>query len=134
MPTLLRGVDKMSRDLNAKVFKGLGLLVALSKKPTMMPLADACACVNISLSYGEQLAVVLRRMGVIVGVRGPGGGYYFADGAWEIPIMRVIRALAEVPEEGDFSMDARTILAGWERKTVRDYLEFREDREGSGKK
>jgi Rrf2 family iron-sulfur cluster assembly transcriptional regulator len=36
---------------------------------------------TISLSYLEQLFSRLRRAGMVVGVRGPGGGYKLSQGA-----------------------------------------------------
>lgn len=113
-------------NLGARVSKGLSLLAALSSKPSGMRLADACDETCISLSYGEQLAAVLRQMGVIVGTRGPGGGYRFADGAWKIPIMNIVRALVGVPEGGELSLDVEVLLLGMEGKSLEDYLEIRE--------
>ena len=115
-----------NHNLGARVFKGLSLLAALSKNPIMMRLADACDQMSISPSYGEQLAAILREAGVIVGVRGPGGGYRFAEGAWKIPIMDIVRALAGVHKGGELSLGVRALLMGMEGKSLEDYLDILE--------
>jgi len=38
-------------------------------------LSDISSCQGISLSYLEQLFSMLRKAGLVQGVRGPGGGY-----------------------------------------------------------
>jgi Rrf2 family iron-sulfur cluster assembly transcriptional regulator len=50
---------------------------------------------TISLSYLEQLFSRLRRAGMVVGVRGPGGGYKLSQGADDINIAQVILAVDE---------------------------------------
>jgi Rrf2 family iron-sulfur cluster assembly transcriptional regulator len=50
---------------------------------------------TISLSYLEQLFSRLRRADMVVGVRGPGGGYKLSRGADEINIAQVIMAVDE---------------------------------------
>ena len=50
---------------------------------------------TISLSYLEQLFSRLRRADMVVGVRGPGGGYKLSRSAEEINIAQVILAVDE---------------------------------------
>lgn len=50
---------------------------------------------DISLPYLEQLFVRLRRAGLVVSVRGPGGGYRLARPADEINIVEVLDAVDE---------------------------------------
>ena len=50
---------------------------------------------TISLSYLEQLFSRLRRARMVVGVRGPGGGYKLSRGAEEISISDIILAVDE---------------------------------------
>ena len=50
---------------------------------------------NISLSYLEQLFAHLRQAGLVVGLRGPGGGYKLAHPADTISIAQVIQAVNE---------------------------------------
>ena len=49
----------------------------------------------ISLAYLEQIFARLRRGGLVVGARGPGGGYVLARSAREIPVFDVIAAVDE---------------------------------------
>lgn len=49
---------------------------------------------EISLAYLEQLFVRLRRAGLVVSVRGPGGGYLLAETPAAISIDRIVRAVA----------------------------------------
>ncbi len=50
---------------------------------------------NISLSYLEQLFAQLRQAGLVVGLRGPGGGYKLAHPAQSITVAQVIQAVNE---------------------------------------
>lgn len=50
---------------------------------------------QISLSYLEQLFAMLRRAGLVVASRGPGGGYRVQRPASEITLGEVFRAVAE---------------------------------------
>lgn len=50
---------------------------------------------GISLSYLEQLFSRLRRQGLVVSVRGPGGGYRLAKSHSEISVAEIINAVDE---------------------------------------
>jgi Rrf2 family iron-sulfur cluster assembly transcriptional regulator len=58
-------------------------------------LADIAQRQGISLSYLEQLFAKLRKRGLVVSVRGPGGGYNLAREAASIYIAEVITAVDE---------------------------------------
>jgi Rrf2 family iron-sulfur cluster assembly transcriptional regulator len=60
-----------------------------------VPLADIAARQEISVSYLEQLFAKLRRGGLVVSVRGPGGGYRLARAASETRIADIIMAVDE---------------------------------------
>ena len=50
---------------------------------------------SISLSYLEQLFSRLRRQGLVISVRGPGGGYKLAKNYDEISVAEIINAVDE---------------------------------------
>lgn len=58
-------------------------------------LAEISRRQEISLSYLEQLFSRLRRAGLVVSTRGPGGGYSLARPAHEISVSEVIEAVDE---------------------------------------
>jgi Rrf2 family iron-sulfur cluster assembly transcriptional regulator len=58
-------------------------------------LADIAQRQGISLSYLEQLFAKLRKRGLVLSVRGPGGGYHLAREASAIFIAEVITAVDE---------------------------------------
>ncbi len=58
-------------------------------------LAEIAGRQEISLSYLEQIFARLRRGGLVVGARGPGGGYVLARAAADIPVFAVISAVDE---------------------------------------
>lgn len=58
-------------------------------------LADIAQRQGISLSYLEQLFAKLRKRGLVISVRGPGGGYNLAREARAIYIAEVITAVDE---------------------------------------
>jgi Rrf2 family iron-sulfur cluster assembly transcriptional regulator len=57
-----------------------------------MPLAEIASRSNISLSYLEQLIAALRRHGLVMSHRGPGGGYMLAREAADIRIADILHA------------------------------------------
>lgn len=60
-----------------------------------IPLQDVAARQEISLSYLEQLFALMRRAGLVNGVRGPGGGYRLARPAAATTIAEIILAVNE---------------------------------------
>ncbi len=58
-------------------------------------LADIAARQEISLSYLEQLFSRLRRRGLVISARGPGGGYRLAKGAADTMISEIVLAVDE---------------------------------------
>ena len=58
-------------------------------------LTDIATRQTISLSYLEQLFARLRRAGMVVGVRGPGGGYKLSKNTADISISDIILAVDE---------------------------------------
>jgi len=58
-------------------------------------LSDISSRQGISLSYLEQLFARLRKNGLVLSTRGPGGGYRLSRSASEIAIVEVITAVDE---------------------------------------
>ncbi len=58
-------------------------------------LTDIATRQTISLSYLEQLFAKLRKAGVVIGVRGPGGGYKLSRDVSEINVAEIITAVDE---------------------------------------
>lgn len=71
----------------------LDLAFHSQKKP--VTLTDIATRQTISLSYLEQLFSRLRKAGMVIGVRGPGGGYKLSRVADEINIADIISAVDE---------------------------------------
>lgn len=71
----------------------LDLAIHQGKGP--IALADIAQRQGISLSYLEQLFAKLRKRGLVISVRGPGGGYNLARDATSIYIAEVITAVDE---------------------------------------
>ncbi len=69
--------------------------LALHAERGTMRLADIADRQGISLSYLEQLFARLRREGLVVSVRGPGGGYRLAQPQEQLSIGRIIDAVNE---------------------------------------
>lgn len=61
-------------------------------------LAEIAGRQEISLAYLEQIFARLRRGGLVVGARGPGGGYVLSRPAGDIPVFAVISAVDEPVE------------------------------------
>jgi Rrf2 family transcriptional regulator, iron-sulfur cluster assembly transcription factor len=60
-----------------------------------LSLAEIAASQQLSVAYLEQLFGCLRRGGLVVSARGPGGGYRLARAAAAIPIAEIIEAVDE---------------------------------------
>jgi Rrf2 family iron-sulfur cluster assembly transcriptional regulator len=60
-----------------------------------LSLADIAERQDISLSYLEQLFARLRRKGLVISARGPGGGYRLALAPAEITVAAIIHAVDE---------------------------------------
>lgn len=65
------------------------------KSAPPVSLAEIAAAQMLSLAYLEQLFGPLRRAGLVVSARGPGGGYRLARPAREIPIAAIVDAVDE---------------------------------------
>jgi Rrf2 family iron-sulfur cluster assembly transcriptional regulator len=66
-----------------------------SSEGRAVALADIAARQEISLSYLEQLFSRLRRRGLVVSARGPGGGYRLAKPASDTLISEIVLAVDE---------------------------------------
>ena len=91
-------------------------------------LAEVAERQQISLSYLEQLFAMLRRAGLVVSSRGPGGGYRLQRPAGDITVGEVFRAVEETgnAEQGRDWVGAGHASAGlWIALDghIRDFLE-----------
>jgi Rrf2 family transcriptional regulator, iron-sulfur cluster assembly transcription factor len=69
--------------------------LALNNDSGPVTLADISTRQSISLSYLEQLFSRLRKKGLVVSTRGPGGGYNLARSASSMPVGEVVDAVDE---------------------------------------
>jgi Rrf2 family iron-sulfur cluster assembly transcriptional regulator len=69
--------------------------LALHDNIKPLTIAEIAEKQNISLSYLEQIFAVLRKNGLVRGMRGPGGGYRLADSADSITIAKIIYSVDE---------------------------------------
>jgi len=69
--------------------------LAFHSREMPVTLTEIATRQTISLSYLEQLFSRLRRADMVVGVRGPGGGYRLSRGPEEISITEIILAVDE---------------------------------------
>ncbi len=84
---------KLSTKARHAITAMMDLAINDNYKP--VTLADISQCQGISLSYLEQLFAKLRKNGLVVGVRGPGGGYRLSRSPNEISVAQVISAIDE---------------------------------------
>ncbi|EPX85022.1 Iron-sulfur cluster regulator IscR [Salipiger mucosus DSM 16094] len=69
--------------------------IALQPEGSLVTLGDISKRQDISLPYLEQLFVKLRRHGLVVSVRGPGGGYRLSRPSTEISVVDILAAVDE---------------------------------------
>ncbi|MEJ2114855.1 MAG: Rrf2 family transcriptional regulator [Gammaproteobacteria bacterium] len=84
---------KLSTKARHAITAMMDLAINDNYKP--VTLADISQCQGISLSYLEQLFAKLRKGGLVIGVRGPGGGYRLSRSPNEISVAQVISAIDE---------------------------------------
>ncbi|MEO1494185.1 MAG: Rrf2 family transcriptional regulator [Pseudomonadota bacterium] len=83
--------------LSTKGRYALVALIDLAKNSAVKPIAttELSQRQDISLAYLEQLFAKMRRFGLVVSVRGPGGGYQLAKPAAQITIEQILSAVDE---------------------------------------
>jgi len=69
--------------------------IALHADGQPVTLAEIAQRQNISLAYLEQLFGKLRRAGLVVSMRGPGGGYSLARPSGDIAVSQIMAAVEE---------------------------------------
>ena len=69
--------------------------IALQPGDKLVSLGDIAERQQVSLPYLEQLFVKLRRAGLVVSVRGPGGGYRLARPSSDIRVVDILSAVDE---------------------------------------
>ena len=83
--------------LSTKARHAITAMMDLALNDNLRPvtLAEISQCQGISLSYLEQLFAKLRKSGLVVGVRGPGGGYKLSRSPSEITVAQIITSIDE---------------------------------------
>ena len=71
------------------------LELAVTRPDKAIRLSEIADSHGISISYLEQIIASLREKGLVVGKRGPGGGYVLGKEAAEISISAIIAAVDE---------------------------------------
>jgi Rrf2 family iron-sulfur cluster assembly transcriptional regulator len=102
--------------------------LALHQKRGPVTLADISTQQSISISYLEQLFARLRQHELVIGMRGPGGGYSLARPANEITIAQVLNAVDDLVKLNEAPVPERELpgsLILWRRLSnqVYDYLD-----------
>ncbi|NIR31880.1 MAG: Rrf2 family transcriptional regulator [Gammaproteobacteria bacterium] len=72
-----------------------------------VPLADIAGALGVSVSYLEQIFVRLRRSGLVVGLRGPGGGYRLAREPDRLTVGEIIAAAEGPPQAASVAKGSR---------------------------
>lgn len=101
--------------------------VATNSGSRPVALAEVAERQQISLSYLEQLFAMLRKAGLVVSARGPGGGYRLQRSGDEITVGEVFRAVDETGNAEnngrDWSGGATASLWAALDDHIRDFLE-----------
>lgn len=71
---------------------------------------------SLSASYLEQIFSKLRASNIVVGQRGPGGGYHLCENEAEISVAKVIRSVTSIPVKSGFE----PVLIALDRVLVSD--------------
>ena len=93
--------------------------LALNDRVRPVTLAEISQSQGISLSYLEQLFAKLRKSGLVIGVRGPGGGYKLSRLPSEISVAQIISAIDEYKPQASSDVSVEPTL---EKKYVTHVL------------
>lgn len=96
--------------------------LALTSKEQLVSLGEISKRQDVSLPYLEQLFVKLRRAGLVVSVRGPGGGYRLAKPAVEIRVSEVLEAVDETVSAMHTGAGASGALSGSKAQSMTNRL------------
>ena len=86
-------------------------------------LAEIAARQDLSLAYLEQLFTRLRREGLVVSHRGPGGGYRLARPAADLAVAEIVTAVDEPLEAVRCTSKTAGCMKGGERCLTHDLWE-----------
>ncbi len=86
-------------------------------------LADIAARQDLSLAYLEQLFTRLRRQGLVVSHRGPGGGYRLARPAGQLAVADIVMAVDEPLDAVRCTSTSTGCMPGGERCLTHDLWE-----------
>jgi Rrf2 family iron-sulfur cluster assembly transcriptional regulator len=86
-------------------------------------LADIAQRQDLSLAYLEQLFTHLRRQGLVVSHRGPGGGYRLARPADQTAVADIVMAVDEPLQTVRCTTEAQGCMPGGERCLTHDLWE-----------
>lgn len=86
-------------------------------------LADIAARQDLSLPYLEQLFTRLRREGLVISHRGPGGGYRLARPADQLAVAEIVMAVDEPLEAVRCSSGTKGCMPGGARCLTHDLWE-----------
>ena len=96
--------------------------LALQPEGALTSLSDLSRRQNVSLPYLEQLFVKLRRAGLVMSVRGPGGGYRLARRPSEIRVSDVLGAADESVSALETGAGAKGGLSGTKAQSLNNRL------------
>lgn len=96
--------------------------MALQDSDKLVTLGEIATKQQISLPYLEQLFVKLRRGGLVVSVRGPGGGYRLARPASEIRVSEILAAVDETIDAMHKGAGASGALSGSRAQSLTNRL------------
>ncbi len=96
--------------------------LALQPEGALTSLSDLSRRQNVSLPYLEQLFVKLRRAGLVMSVRGPGGGYRLARRPSEIRVSDVLGAVDESVSALETGAGAKGGLSGTKAQSLNNRL------------
>lgn len=96
--------------------------LAMQPEGSLTSLSELSRRQNVSLPYLEQLFVKLRRAGLVVSVRGPGGGYRLGRPASEIRVVDVLTAVDESVSALETGAGAKGGLSGTKAQSLNNRL------------
>ncbi len=96
--------------------------IALQPEGELVTLGEVSKRQDISLPYLEQLFVKLRRAGLVVSVRGPGGGYKLSRAPSDIRVVDVLAAVDETVDAMHKGAGASGALSGTRAQSMTNRL------------
>ena len=86
--------------ISGRCMLALAACVELAERTAPTPISEISERLGASVSYLEQIFAQLKNSGIVMGIRGPGGGYALAEPPSRVSVLDVVFATPRKQQVG----------------------------------